>query len=341
MIVGRGGKMVEHGGVGKRPPRLRLARMGGGRLRADEGDDGAVEPWGMPSLQVRAALELASADEVETGMSRAVALLRHVCEAQSVEWWAPGEDGELALIVADGEGRGRRAAFAVNPAGEIVVVGAQKDPMVEAIIAGLMPILRRRWYEERIVHEAMKLARHAEALEDFAALVAHELKTPLQEALLSDDASSVIDPALDLIDSLLEAAHESLVGASSCANACLGEAVRDLGGADLAVTATLTATLPLPPGSLRVILRNLLRNAVAAGARHVQVSAVESMGTSGLLVEDDGVGLASAAGYVAGSGLGLSLCRRIANRYDGTLELEPRPAGGTRATLLLARASLV
>jgi signal transduction histidine kinase len=274
-------------------------------------------------------------------MSRAIAVLRRGWGARRIEWWAPDEHRELCLIVGIGEGWGRRTAFAVDPAGEIVVVGGEEGPTVAATLAGLMPVLRRRWYEDRMVRAAMKLARHNEALEDFAALVAHELKTPLQEALLSDDAASVLDPTLDLVDSLLEAARDSLSGASSCASACLGEAVRDLGGTDLAVTGELTAVLPLPPASLRVILRNLLRNAVAAGARHVRVSAVESSGSHGLFVDDDGVGLTEVGGYAAGSGLGLSLCRRIANRYDGTLELEPRAAGGTRATLQLARASLV
>ncbi len=52
-----------------------------------------------------------------------------------------------------------------------------------------------------------------------------------------------------------------------------------------------------------------------------------------LLVDDDGVGLAEVDRYAAGSGLGLSLCRRIAARFGGVLELAPRPSGGTRATL--------
>jgi signal transduction histidine kinase len=82
-----------------------------------------------------------------------------------------------------------------------------------------------------------------------------------------------------------------------------------------------------------VILRNLLSNAVKAGARHVHVTAVQSSRSSCLLVDDDGVGLAESDRYDAGSGLGLSLCRRIAARFGGVLELTPRPSGGTRATL--------
>jgi signal transduction histidine kinase len=97
--------------------------------------------------------------------------------------------------------------------------------------------------------------------------------------------------------------------------------------------------MPLPPGPLRVILRNLLSNAVAAGARHVQVAAVPSLRSWRLLVDDDGVGPAETDGYAAGSGLGLSLCRRIAARFGGVLELDAGPSGGTRATLEFSKAA--
>jgi signal transduction histidine kinase len=304
---------------------------------ARRGDDDLVD---LP-VDVRAVLELAGAEELETGMSRVIAILRQVCGAGRIEWWAPDDQGELRLIVADGEGKGRAHTFALEPAGAIVAFGGRKDARLPSTIARLTPILRRRWAEERVVDAAMKLARRNEALEDFAALVAHELKSPLQEALVSDDASRLLGETLDLVDSLLESARESLEETSSCADACLGEAVRDLGDADIAVTAKLTAILPLPAASLRVILRNLLRNAIAAGARHVHISAVKTSDTWRLLIDDDGVGLGDVGCYAAGSGLGLSLCRRIARRHDGALELEARPTGGTRATLLLGRTSLL
>jgi signal transduction histidine kinase len=200
------------------------------------------------------------------------------------------------------------------------------------------PVCDRRSVEERLAKVTMRLARRNEALEDFAALVAHELKAPLQAALVADEAASSIEQALDLVDSLLEAARESSGRTyASAAAVCLDEVIHDLGAAEVEVTAELTASLPLPPRSLRIILRNLLQNAVAAGARHVHVTVARSPGSWRLVVDDDGIGLA--AGYAAGSGLGLSLCRRIAARYGGGLELAPRPTGGTRATLQLRGAS--
>jgi len=183
-----------------------------------------------------------------------------------------------------------------------------------------------------------QLARRNEALEDFAALVAHELKTPLQAALLADDPSRSVEEALDLVDDLLAAAQD-LPWEQPFASVAesLDEVTPELGD-QVEVTADLTTTLPLPPGPLRVILRNLLSNAAAAGAEHVHVSAARSPRSWRLVVDDDGVGLGGAQHYAAGSGLGLSLCRRIAARFDGVLELAARPGGGTRATLELVEA---
>jgi signal transduction histidine kinase len=132
---------------------------------------------------------------------------------------------------------------------------------------------------------------------------------------------------------LIEAARDSCDRPFASAAVCLDEILHDLGAVEVDVTAEVTASLPLPPVPLGIILRNLLSNAVAADARHVHVAAVQSSGSWRLVVDDDGVGLAAVGCYAAGSGLGLSLCRRIAARYGGVLELAPRPAGGTRATL--------
>jgi signal transduction histidine kinase len=255
-----------------------------------------------------------------------------------VEWWAPDEEGDLRLRAWGGAGGGERHRFSLGPAGDVVVVGDCRDRWLASALATVMPVLRRRCVEERLAGAAMELARRNEALEEFAALVAHELKTPLQEALVADDASSALERALDLVDSLIEATRDSRGRTSASAATCLDEVLQDLGAVEVEVTAAVTASIPLPAVPLRVILRNLLRNAVAAGAQHVDVAAVGSPGPWRLVVDDDGVGLA-AVGYRAGSGLGLSLCRRIAGRYGGELALAPRPAGGTRATLRPAGAS--
>src|SRR6476646_9530968 len=84
---------------------------------------------------------------------------------------------------------------------------------------------------------------------------------------------------------------------------------------------------------VRLVLRNLLANAIAAGAEHIHVSAVARGDRQVLVVDDDGVGIASGDGYATGTQLGLRLCRRLVERCGCVLELRPRAIGGTRAVI--------
>ena len=284
-------------------------------------------------------LALATAEDVASGMAAVVALTRRASGAAAVEWWAAREDGALDLVAAAGTARGRRASLPLGRAGVVVLHGGRLDAPIESALISLAPILRRRTAEERLAQATMQLARRNEALEDFAALVAHELKAPLHAALVADDPSRPVEDALLLVDALLEAAHtERGDGTFASVAEALADALEDL-EAGPEISAELATTLPLPPGPLRVILRNLLANAGAAGARHVRVAALRSTRSWQLLVEDDGVGLTETDRYAAGSGLGLSLCRRIAGRFGGALELAPLASGGTRAVLEFAEAA--
>ena len=286
------------------------------------------------SLEHDVVLALATADDLAEGMVGVVERIHRDSGAARVEWWAADDDGALELVASAGIGRGTRHELPFGRAGVFVLQGGALDPRIASTLMSVASIVRRRAAEEGLARAAMRLARRNEALEDFAALVAHELKTPLHAALVADDPTGPVEDALDLVEALLEAAqNESDELTFASVAECLDQAVEDL-GAEVAITADLATSLPLPPGPLRVILRNLLSNAVAAGAHHVHVAAARSR----LLVDDDGVGLAETDCYAAGSGLGLSLCRRIAERFGGALDLAPAPCGGTRATLEFAEA---
>jgi signal transduction histidine kinase len=284
-------------------------------------------------------LALATADDLESAMARLVEWLHRAADVSRSEWWGPGDDGGLELVAAAGSPRARRYNVPLGPAGVLVLHGGRFNPNVKSALSSLTPILRRRAAEDRLTRTAMQLARRNEALEDFAALVAHELKTPLQAALVADDPSGPLEDALDLVETVLQASqNEPSERAFASVAECLDQAVEDL-GAELVITADLETTLPLPPEPLRVILRNLLSNAVAAGAHRIHVTAEHASGSFGLLIDDDGAGLADVDRYATGSGLGLTLCRRIASRFGGRLELAPHPSGGTRATLEFIEAS--
>ena len=279
------------------------------------------------------AFELATGDDLHSAMACLLDWLRPRTDVSRVEWWGKGDDGGSELIAAAGSPGATRHNLPLGPAGVLVLHGGRLEPRIESELTSLTPILRRRAAEDRLTRTAMQLARRNEALEDFAALVAHELKTPLQAALIAEDPTGPVEDALRLVEAVLQATQDEPTQRTSASAAeCLDQALEDL-GAELAVTVDLGTTLPLPREPLRVILRNLLSNAVAAGAHHVHVTAERSSSSFRLLVDDDGTGLLDVDRYASGSGLGLSLCRRIASRFGGRLELASHPSGGTRATL--------
>ncbi len=94
---------------------------------------------------------------------------------------------------------------------------------------------------------------------------------------------------------------------------------------------------------LRQVLVNLLQNAVEAGATEVRVVARDRKGTLELVVQDDGSGISKEdharifeplfTTKAKGSGLGLALCRCIAEKHGGRLWAENGASGGARFVL--------
>src|SRR5439155_4262657 len=114
--------------------------------------------------------------------------------------------------------------------------------MSPSALAEVIELPLRGDAEQRLARAASQLARRNEALEDFAALVAHELKTPLHAALLADDPSKFVEDALLLVDALLDAAqNEPAAPTFSSAAAALDQAVEDL-RTQIEVTADLATT---------------------------------------------------------------------------------------------------
>ena len=144
--------------------------------------------------------------------------------------------------------------------------------------------------------------------------------------------------ALELVDSILEAVRAEGVGGVTAVPDCVEQAVADLGDIRAEIVTSVAGEFPIPSAALRIVLRNLLANAVAAGAGRIHVSALARGDRQVLVVDDDGAGLGSGAGYATGAQLGLALCRRLVARFGGTLELKPRALGGTRALIVLTGA---
>jgi signal transduction histidine kinase len=284
-------------------------------------------------LYCELTVALAEANDVVSGMHVVADRVRRESGAAGVEWWGAGSEPLLTRLVVSGSAHGERGTVSLGSAGSLVIHGGRVEAELEATLKALAPLVRRRANEERLAHAASALARRNEALAEYAALVAHELKSPLQAALYADRPQAPLEEALDLVDGLLAAARTAPAGqAATEVGECLERATAAIRN-ELVVTRKLGPAVPLPAEQLTVILRNLLSNAASAGASTVQVSSELSYRALRLLVEDDGVGLFAADSYASGSGLGLELCRQIAARFGGTLELSARAAGGTCATL--------
>jgi len=189
---------------------------------------------------------------------------------------------------------------------------------------------------EHLAEHAARLARKNEALEDFAALVAHDVKSSLLSVLTSDEPRKVLMRALEIVDSILAATRADRADGDAAQGAdCVRQAAADLGDIRAEVITSVTGEFPISPAALRIVLRNLLANAVAAGAGRIFVSATVRGDRRLLVVDDDGVGLEPTDRYATGGHLGLALCRRLAARFGGVLEVQPRAGGGARAVLVL------
>ncbi|HEU5079992.1 MAG TPA: hybrid sensor histidine kinase/response regulator [Opitutaceae bacterium] len=87
------------------------------------------------------------------------------------------------------------------------------------------------------------------------------------------------------------------------------------------------------------VLQNLLKNAMEAGANHVDVSVHERPNGIELLIADDGSGMdketadrALRGGFTTkanGTGLGLGICRHLLGAHGASLALDTSPARGT------------
>jgi signal transduction histidine kinase len=135
----------------------------------------------------------------------------------------------------------------------------------------------------------------------------------------------------ELVETLLELARGQ-AGESADAGDAVRRVLEDIRDDVELLEAQIIAgdlpLVPLPRGLLETVLRNLLANALEAGASTVEVFA-RTDGT--ICVSDDGPGVPSQkattifgvySGNFGGAGLGLTLCREILRRRGGDLWLE-------------------
>ncbi|MGX7677537.1 ATP-binding protein [Jatrophihabitans sp. DSM 45814] len=275
-----------------------------------------------------------AASDLRGGLLQVAETLRKTRGASGVEWWTPTADASSCRRdLAIGGTTGPRTAYPLGPAGTLVVIGTQAAG-IEQAIAPLRPWAHHRWNEERLTEHALRLAQRNQTLEEAAALIAHDVKSALTFALRSGRFRDGLEQGLDIVDSIIDAVcSPGSDGRAARVEETVRDAVSDLGDGRTEVLTNVTDRFPMPSQALRVVLRNLLANAIAARARRIQISVVTRNGRATLVVDDDGHGLDSEGGYCTGSQLGLNLCRRLVACFGGRIDLESLPAGGTRALL--------
>jgi signal transduction histidine kinase len=191
--------------------------------------------------------------------------------------------------------------------------------------------------EVRLADELALVARACTEVQAFVALLAHEVRSRLkvtERALASADeagmriASENTWTLQELVEDLLELAR-----AQPDARANAGEAMRcvlaELGGrAEADIVVGELPTVAMPAALLRTVLRNLVVNALEAGATSIEVFS----GPDGAIcVRDNGSGVSPDvaakifgfhSGKFGGAGLALSLCRETLRQRGGELWLE-------------------
>jgi two-component system sensor histidine kinase PilS (NtrC family) len=266
----------------------------------------------------------------------------------------------------------RRADLEITAGGEPVVLGATAHPLVrdDGAVRGAL-VLFVDLTAARREADRERLGRSLVQLGELSAGLAHELRNGLATlrgylGLLERDAgaeerrgyveeirreSDHLQRVLDdfLAFSRPEARRVEAVDLEALAR----RAARDPGLGGLAVEVVCPAPVAPVEGDPHLLeraLRNLLRNAAAAqreagSEAPLEVRVEGSRGRVEVAVLDRGAGLPDVPveelfqPFVShrpdGVGLGLALAERLAAIHGGSVRLEPREAGGVRATLSL------
>jgi len=205
------------------------------------------------------------------------------------------------------------------------------------------------------VEREQELERQNARLEEFASVVSHDLRNPLNVAssaleLLDIEADnemvSKIDRSLDRMSDIIEdvltlaregrAVHEpEWVAIDSLAEAAWDDVKTD--GASLSVT--VTGEIEADPARGRDLFANLFRNAVEHNEEPVRVT-VGAL-DDGFYVADDGTGIDEGAAVFEmghsmaddGTGLGLAIVAQIADAHGWGLDLIESESGGARFEL--------
>ena len=211
-------------------------------------------------------------------------------------------------------------------------------------------------YERKRRYREAELTRERNRLEEFASVVSHDLRNPMNVAyshleLASDECGSdhldSVEGALDRMDTLIE---------DVLAFARLGQQVVDAEPTDLGTVARRAwGNSSLPDDVLTIedspdvvadatrfqrLFENLFRNAIDHGPSDVRITVGSLAAGTGFYVADDGPGIPEdkletvfERGYTTdedGTGFGLAIVEEIAEAHGGSVSVTDSEDGGAR-----------
>jgi PAS domain S-box-containing protein len=300
-------------------------------------------------------------------------------DGRSISWqvFESGESAYVADTHADPDGHNPDSAIRselVLPIGRygVINVGATEpdafddaDLTVARIWAATVTMVFVRVERERQLRAREDdVARERDRLEEFAGLVSHDLRNPLNVAVGNLDLArtrleseqgvpseiEAVDRSLDrmgaLIEDMLTLARQGTaideteaVSLSALAEECWAS----VDTADAELVAGADVTLRADRSRLRQALENLFSNAVTHGGADVriEVGALDADADgAGFYVADDGPGIpesmraeafdAGVSTDEAGTGFGLKIVAEVANAHGWSVEYADAADGGAR-----------
>ncbi|MFB6305185.1 MAG: PAS domain-containing sensor histidine kinase [Haloferacaceae archaeon] len=229
--------------------------------------------------------------------------------------------------------------------------------LAEVFCANLTAALDRIVHADRLRRRERELERENDRLDEFASVVSHDLRNPLNVAqghveLLRDECDSdhvapverALDRMAELIDDVLTLAREGRtvddIEAVDLAGVVERARANVLADAPATVRVADDATVYADESRLTQVFENFLRNAVEHGAADGPVTVTVGTLPDGFYVEDDGPGIPPEErervlepGYStteAGTGFGLSIVRDIVEAHGWGLSLTEGTDGGAR-----------
>jgi PAS domain S-box-containing protein len=228
--------------------------------------------------------------------------------------------------------------------------------LTEILAATVTAALDRTERERTLRDRARRLEIQKERLDEFAGIVSHDLRNPLNVAegrldLAREEAESEHLDAVErahermqvLIDDLLTLAREGTpveeeepVALADTVAACW----RNVETGDATLETATDRTIRADGSRVQQLLENLVRNAVEHGGTDVTVRIGELDGGDGFYVADDGSGIPPErrervfeSGYstsTAGTGFGLAIAKEIAEAHGWEIGVTVSAQGGAR-----------